>query len=1045
MLDNIIKISLENRRSVLVISIFTLLIGIYTLVKLPVDVFPNLNRPTVTIMTESHGLAPEEVESLVTFPIEVALNGTPGVKRIRSSSGVGLSIVWLEFDWGTDIYRNRQLVSEKLAMVQGSLPKGLNPTMGPITSIMGEIQLVGLSSKTGKMSGMSLRSIADWTIRPRLLSISGISQVIPIGGGVKQFQILLDSGKIRNHNLSIEEVDSNLRHISENSTGGFVSINDKEMLIRNLGRVENIEDIEESVVGIFRGEAVRVKDIAQVTVGKQLMRGDASIDGRGGVILAIKKQPGTSTLKLTEQINAALSEIEKSLPKEVEINKNLFKQATFIDHAVENVKEALRDGAVLVAIILFVFLFNFKTTFITLTAIPMSFALTSIVFYLFNLEINTMTLGGLAIAVGLLVDDAIVDVENIYRRLKENNLRDKPVLSLRVIYSASKEVRSSIVFATLIVILSFIPLFFIGGLGGRFFIPLGISFIVSLTASMIVSLTLTPVLCSYLLPKIKGMSESEEVKIVKFLKNIDSKIIVKLLEKPILIILPTTVLFIGALTLLPRLNKEFLPKFNEGTAMISVILPPGVSLDYSNKKGLVAENIIKSLPEVKHVSRRTGRAELDEHAEGVNTSEIDVDFYLNKGRRREIVLKEIRVKLQEALPNASINVGQPISHRLDHMLSGVNAQIALKIFGPERDQLKVLANKVYNSISKIDGLVDTQIEKQVEIPQIKSYFIREDAQKYNINIGQVSDRLELALQGENVAQVISGQRVINVFSRLNEESRSSIDNLKNLVIKIMPSGEKVILSKIADVYESVGPNIINRENMQRRIIVQANVSGRGLDKVVKDIKRRVEDEVSFPEGYYLKFDGQYKSQKESSQLMLVAGVVAVVAIFILLYGHFFSGFIVFQVMLSIPLAVIGSIFAIYLTDKTVSLASIVAFVSLFGIASRNGILMISHYLHLMSVEGEAFCKEMIVRGSLERLVPVLMTALSAILGLVPLLFAKGAPGKEILYPVAVVIVGGLFSSTILDMWVTPAVFYKFGRKSAERYVIKINNSDKENL
>lgn len=1045
MLDKIIKISLENRRAVLAFSVIILCLGIYSISKLPVDVFPNLNRPTVTIMTESHGLAPEEVESLVTFPIEVAVNGTPGVRRIRSSSGVGLSIVWMEFDWGTDIYRNRQLVSEKLSLIQNSLPEGINPIMGPITSIMGEIQLVGLSSKNDKTKGIELRSIADWTIRPRLLSISGIAQVIPIGGGVKQYQVLLDSEKIREKNLSIEDIDNNLRHISENTTGGFVSIESRELLIRNLGRVESIEDIEESVVGIFRGEAVRVKDIADVVIGKQLMRGDASIDGKEGVILAVKKQPGTSTLDLTEKINVALEEINGSLPSDVEINKNLFKQSTFINLAVENVKEALRDGAILVAIILFLFLMNFRTTFITLTAIPMSFALTAIVFKYFGLEINTMTLGGLAIAVGLLVDDAIVDVENIYRRLKENNQKDNPERILRVVYNASKEVRNSILFATLIVVLSFVPLFFIGGLGGRFFIPLGVSFIVSLIASMLVSLSLTPVLSSYLLPKLKGVKEVDDVGLVRFLKGIDSKIVSKFLEKPSFILVPTVALIIGVLTLLPSLNKEFLPKFNEGTAMISVILPPGVSLEYSNSKGLIAEKLIGEIPEVKHVSRRTGRAELDEHAEGVNTSEIDVDFHTEGGRAREIVLGEIREMVSKAIPNASINVGQPISHRLDHMLSGVNAQIALKIFGPERDQLKVLATKVFNSIVEIDGLVDTQIEKQVEIPQIKSYFIREDAQKYNINIGQISDQLELALQGENVAQVISGQKVINVFSRLNEKSRASVENIQDLVIKIMPNGEKVTLSKVADVYESTGPNVINRENMQRRIIVQANVGDRGLNKVMEDIKQKIETKVKFPEGYYLKYDGQYKSQKESSRLMYIAGVLAMMAIFLILYGYFNSGFVVVQVMLSIPLAIIGSIFAIYFTDKTVSLASMVAFVALCGISSRNGILMISHYLNLMAIEGREFGKEMILKGTLERLVPVLMTAISAILGLVPLLLAKGEPGKEILYPVAVVIVGGLFSSTLLDMWVTPAVFYKFGRKSAEKYVQKIKNLDKEKL
>ncbi len=1039
MFDQIIKLSLKNRAAVIFISIILLIYGGVLAINLPVDVFPDLNRPTVTIMTESHGLAPEEVETLVTFPIEVAVNGTPGVKRIRSSSGVGLSIIWLEFEWGTDIYRNRQLVAEKLSQLQDRLPQGVTPVMGPITSIMGEIQLIGLTSEDGKIPGMELRLLADWSVRPRLLAISGISQVIPIGGGVKQFQILLNSQKILSKNLTIEQVDENLRYISKNTTGGFINIGNKEHLVRNLGRVENIEDIKESIIGIFRGEAVRVKDIAEVIIGKQVMRGDASINKIPGVILAIKKQPGATTLLLTDKINATLSEIEKTLPKGVKVNRDLFKQANFIELAIGNVLDALKDGAILVAIILFIFLLNFRTTFITLTAIPLSFAITAIVFKMFDLEINTMTLGGLAIAVGLLVDDAIVDVENVFRRLKEN----KGESSLKIVYEASKEVRNSIVFATLIVVLVFVPLFYMGGLSGRFFVPLGIAFITSLFSSLLVSLTLTPVLCSLLLPQITK-KDSGDNRLVRIAKSIDRTVITRVLERPMMILLPTLLIFVVALMLVPKMSREFLPRFNEGTAMVSVILPPGVSLEYSNRLGLEAETVIGAIPEVKQVSRRTGRAELDEHAEGVNTSEIDVDFYPDRGRARNVVLADIREKLNIALPNVGINIGQPISHRLDHMMSGVNAQIALKIFGPDRDQLKILANSVYREIYAVKGLVDAQIEKQVEVPQIKSYFIREDAKKYNINIGKVSRQLETALQGEVVAQVIKDQRVINIFSRLSQKSRSGVESLQNIVVKIMPDGEKVTLKMIADVYEASGPNMINRENMQRRIVVQGNVADRSLGSVVSEIKEKITANVTFPQGYYIKYEGQFKSQQEATHLMVIFGTLAILAIFLLLYANFKSGFISIQILLSIPLASIGSIVVIYLTDNTISVASIVAFVALCGIASRNGILMISHYLHLMSEEGEPFSKEMIIRGSLERLVPVLMTALSAMLGLVPLLMAKGAPGKEILYPVAVVIVGGLFSSTVLDMWVTPAVFYRFGKKSALKYV-NYKNSKKEIL
>lgn len=1041
MLDNIIRFSLKNRGFIIVSSFVLLLYGAYVAKTLPVDVFPDLNRPTVTVMTESHGLAPEEVETLVTFPLEVALNGMPGLRRMRSSSGVGLSIIWLEFDWGTDIYLNRQLVAEKLSLTNEQLPEGIVPMMAPISSIMGEIQLIGLSAKNENISGLDLRAFADWTIRPRLLSISGIAQVVNIGGGVKEFKILLDSEKMRMKNLTLETVQESLSHISENTTGGFADIDKKEYLIRNLGRVESIEDIKNSVVGIYLGKAVTVADIAEVKIGPQIMRGDASIDSQPGVIMAVKKQPGTSTLELTEQIAQALDEIRTSLPEGVQLNGDLFKQSVFIDHAVDNVTEALRDGAILVTIILFLFLFNFRTTFITLTAIPLSFALTALVFKYFDMEINTMTLGGLAIAVGLLVDDAIVDVENVFRRLKENSKLSEPKSTLRVTFEASKEVRSSIIFATTIVVLVFLPLFFMSGLEGQFFAPLGVSFVVSLVASLVVSLTLTPVLCSYLLPNMKGLGGDENA-FVRAIKNADEVIVRKVINQPYFVIIPTIVLLIGSLALLPQMSKEFLPKFNEGTAMISIIQPPGISLAESDRLGREAEKVLLAFPEVKHVSRRTGRAELDEHAEGVNTSEIDVDFHITE-KSKEQILQEIRQKLKDVVPQAGINLGQPISHRLDHMLSGVNAEIALKIFGDDLSELKRLAFMVYSKIQDVEGLVDLQIERQVNIPQIKTYFYREDAKKYNINVGQLADQLEMGLQGDAVAQVIEGQKVTNVFARLNDESRESVEKIQNIIVNVMPSGERVPLSAVADVYDSDGPNMINRENMKRRIVIQANVSDRGLSDVIADVKKVIKENVEFPEGYYITYGGQFESQQRASRLMLILGIASMLAIYMLLYSSFKSWFITAQIMLSIPLAVIGSIVAVYLTGKVVSIATIVAFVALCGIASRNGILMISHYLHLMLHEGEKFGKEMIVRGTLERLVPVLMTATSAMLGLFPLLLSQGAPGKEILYPVAVVIVGGLISSTLLDMWITPAVFYKFGQKSAEKYVSTMKNKKEE--
>ncbi len=1033
MFDRIIRLSLNHRITVLVSALLILAYGVWVGFRLPIDVFPDLNRPTVTILAEAGGLAPEEVETLVTLPIEVAVNGTPGLERLRSSSGVGLSVVWLEFEWGTDIFRNRQLVQEKLALVQESLPEGVRPVMGPISSIMGQIQLIGLSSKDPDITPIELRTLADWVIRPRLLSIGGVAQVIPIGGGVKQLQILLSSEEMRKRNLSLEDVEHHLTHLSQNTTGGFIDSERKELLIRNLGRVYELDEIKNSMVGTFLGNPVRVQDIAEVKVGPKIKRGDASVNGAPAVILSVQKQPGTSTLDLTYAVEEALKQIQPSLPKGVEINANLFKQADFIEHAVSNVKEALRDGAILVTVILFLFLMNFRTTFVTLTALPLSFALTVIVFHLFDLQINTMTLGGLAIAVGLLVDDAIVDVENVFRRLKENEHKENPKHPLRVVFEASSEVRNSIVFATLIVVLVFLPLFSLSGLEGRFFIPLGISFIVSLAASLLVSLTVTPVLCSYLFPGMKAVAHGDDSWLVAKLKRWDLNIVERVVDRPWLAIGPALILFLLSVVAVPFFGREFLPKFNEGTAMISVILPPGVSLAHSNEVGGKAEKIIMTVPEVKSVSRRTGRAELDEHAEGVNVSEIDVDFK-TEGRPRPVVLEEIRQKLAQGIPDASINLGQPISHRLDHLLSGVNAQIAIKIFGTERDTLRAFAAQVMNQMESVQGVVDLQIETQVENPQLKVQLIRDDALKYNLNIGELASQLELGLQGKVVTQVLEGQRIIDVFTRLDEVSREDIERIKKIIVKVMPDGRRVSLADVADVYESQGPNMVNRENMQRRIVVQANASGRIMDQIVSEIQQKVAEQVKFPEGYYIVYGGQFESQQKATRTMLILGLLSLCAVFGLLYAHFRSSFITIQIMISIPLALIGSVFAIFLSDRVISLASMVAFVTLCGIASRNGIMMISHYLHLMTEEGETFSKHMVIRGTLERLVPVLMTALAAILGLIPLVLSAGAPGKEILHPVAVVIVGGLVSSTLLDMWVTPAVFYRYGRRSAEEYV-----------
>ncbi len=1039
MLNKLIKFALTQRLFVIAIAAMIIAYGGYILKTLPVDVFPDLNRPTVNIMVEAEGLAPEEVETLVTYPIETALNGLPGVERVRSSSGVGLSVIYVEFQWGTDIYRNRQTVQEKLEQAKEKLPKGITPVMGPISSIMGEIQLVGLTSPNNTLSPMELRTLADWTIRPRLLSIPGISQVISIGGGVRQFQILLSAEKIQKFQLAIDDVEHSLSDLSTNTTGGFIDINKKEYLIRNIGQTKNKSDILNSVVGTHLGKTILVKDIGEVLELPQVKRGDASVNGKPSVILSIQKQPGASTILLTKEISKAFLELKSTLPKGAEINPNLFRQADFIEKSIDNVKEALRDGVILVLIVLFLFLLNFRTTMITMTAIPLSFMLTAIIFKFFGLSVNTMTLGGLAIAIGELVDDAIVDVENVFRRLKENKNSPNPKNIFRVIYEASSEVRNSIIIATIIVCLVFIPLFAMDGIEGKLFAPLGISYVISLLASMVISLTVTPALCSYLLGNAK-LLDHKEGPIVKFLKAIDLKILNYSLKHKSAVLGFTFVLFLFAAYLSTQMGRDFLPKFNEGTATITVLATPGTSLDESNRIGTLAENLILKSPEVTSVSRRTGRAEQDEHAEGVHYSEVDVDFDQKKGRPRPIVLEEIRKNLS-SIDGVFINIGQPISHRLDHLLSGVRAQIALKLFGPDLNILRQKAAEINNVLSGTKGLVDLQVEQQVLVPQVKIQLLRDEAIKYNVVLGDLAGLLQKALQGEVVGQVLENQKTIDVVMKFDEKSRSDLELIKKTPIKILPDGSKVRLEQVADIYESTGPNIINRENSARRIVIQANSNGRDIESLILEIKNKINKDIKLPSGYYVSYGGQFESQEQASKLMVVLSLMSVLGIFLVLYMHFNSSFIAIQIMLNIPMAFIGGVIGIYLTGKVISVASLVAFVTLCGIASRNGIMMISHYLHLMKHEGEAFTEKMVIRGSLERLIPVLMTALTAILGLIPLVLAGGEAGKEILHPVAVVIVGGLLSSTLLDIFVTPTVFYHYGKKSAISSIEKDNNHD----
>jgi CzcA family heavy metal efflux pump len=861
------------------------------------------------------------------------------------------------------------------------------------------------------------------------MSIPGVAQVINIGGGVRQYQILISAEKLQRYQIALSDVEQSLQGLGRNTTGGFIDLESKEFLIRNIGSVRSIDEIKQSVVGLHFGKPVTVADIAEVRIGAQIKRGDASVNARPAVILSIQKQPGASTVELTQRIDHALQAIEPTLPPGTVLERDLFKQSVFIHSAIGNVKEALRDGTILVVIVLFLFLLNFRTTAITLTAIPLSFVLTALVFKFFGLSVNTMTLGGLAVAIGELVDDAIVDVENVFRRLQENarNARPKPIL--RTVFEASSEVRNSIVYATIIVVLVFVPLFYLGGIEGRLFIPLGVAYIVSLLASLVVSLTVTPALCSLILDP-KKLQHRDEGPLVRWLKKWDEQLLQRALNHPKRVLGASGLLLLGSLLLLPLFGQDFLPKFNEGTATVNILASPGISLAASNTLGTQAEKLLLEIPEIRSVARRTGRAEQDEHAEGVHYSEIDVDFK-DGGRPRQVVLEEMRTKLNQ-LEGVFVAIGQPISHRLDHLLSGVRAQIAIKIFGPDLGTLRAKAAEVHRTLEGTPGLVDLQTEQQVLIPQIKVQLLREEAARYGIRAGELAETLQTALKGQTVAQVLEDQRLSSVYLRLDDRSRSDLELIRKTPVKLTPEGTKIALEKVADIYESTGPNIIHHENSQRRIVVQANSSGRDLASLVTELQEKVQKNVSLPPGYHVDFGGQFESQQSASRTILILSLLSIASIFLVLYSHFRSAFIAVQIMLNIPMALIGSIWAILLTQRTLSVATLVAFVTLCGIASRNGIMMISHYLHLMRHEGEAFSRSMVIRGSLERLVPVLMTALTAVLGLIPLALAGGEPGKEILHPVAVVIIGGLLSSTLLDMVVTPVVFFHFGRRSAEK-------------
>ncbi len=1020
MFNFLVTQSLKNRLFILAASFVLIAYGSFVLPRLPVDVFPDLNRPTVVLMTEAHGLAPQEVEQLVTYPIETAMNGMPGATRVRSVSGVSLSIVYVEFGWETEIYRARQQVAERLALVQGRLPANVQPQMGPISSIMGEIMLIALTSQDGTAS-MELREIADFVLRPQLLTIPGVSQVIPMGGEVRQYRIMPNIQMMNELDVSPQQIESAVRQFGGNTGGGFVDQHAREYLIRNIGLTHRLEDLRNVVVVSRQGQNILLKQVAEVDFSPRPKRGDAGYMGEKAVIVGVQKQPTADTVVVTKLVEAQLAEIQKTMPVGVKADQIQFRQATFIETSIANVKSVLVEAALVVAVILMLFLLNVRATLIALTAIPVSILMTILIFKYFGLSINTMTLGGFAIAIGELVDDAVVGIENIMRRLRENRTRPDPKPVLEVVAAASQEVRSGIFYATLIIVLVFVPLFALSGIEGRLFTPLGIAYIVSILASLVTSITLTPVLAYYFLTGPSGAHEQDTF-VVRNLKAGNRLLLDWTFAhgRAVISVIGAGVILAGiGAFLLPR---AFLPPFNEGTLLVNLQFNPGISLAESDRLGQIAERLVMQVPEVKTVGRRTGRAELDEHAEGVHNSELDVDLTRSE-RVKEEVFADIRRRL-EVLP-VSVAIGQPIAHRLDHMLSGVRAQLAVKVYGEDLDTLRTLAALLRSRLQSVQGLVDLQIEKQVLIPQLKITPDYERAALYGITPAALTEALEGLSNGREVSQIVEGSRRFDVVMRMSDANRSTT-GLEDLLVST-PMGF-VPLRKLAAIEESDGPNQILRENGQRRIVVSANGDGqRDMAAIVADV-RRIIAEISLPRGYVTAIEGTFKAQEEAALVIGILSLVSLGLIFMVLYQRYQSPVLAAIILVNIPLGLIGSVLALWLAGQPLSVASMIGFITLAGITARNGILKISHYINLTLFEGETFGRDLVVRGSLERLSPVLMTALAAGLALVPLLFGAGEPGREILHPVAVTIFGGLISATLIDTILTPLMFLKFGEK-----------------
>jgi CzcA family heavy metal efflux pump len=1033
MLNKIIHFALNNRLLIVVASLVLIVFGSFIATNMEVDVFPDLTAPTVVVITEAHGMAPEEVEKLVTFPIETSVNGATNVRRVRSSSSAGISIVWVEFEWDTDIFKARQIVNEKISIISENLPKGLgNPTLAPQSSIMGEIMLISLTADSTNQ--MDLRTIADWTIRPRLLATGGVAQVIVIGGEYKQYQILASPIKMKHHNVSLSELIKASEEANGNSSGGFINQYGNEYIIKGIGRTNSLDELGKTVIKRINGNPIKIEDVAEIKIGATPKIGDGSLMGNPAVIMTVMKQPSTNTLELTDKIDAAVADMKKNLPGDIHINTKIFRQADFINASISNIQKVLLEGTAFVVIILFLFLMNWRATAISLVAIPISLIVAILTLKWLGFTINTMSLGGMAIAIGDLVDDAIIDVENVFKRLKENakkSIEDRKN-KLKVIFDASYEIRHSIINATFIIIVAFLPLFFLSGMEGKLLAPLGIAFIVALFASLVVSITLTPVLCSYLLTNDKMLQKQhKESWLVQRLQKFYGHLLVKAMLWKKTIIFSSIGLFLLALLTFTQLGRSFLPEFNEGSLVVSAVSLPGISLEESNKIGTGIEKILLTIPEINITTRRTGRAELDEHAQGVNSAEIDAPFTLTDRSRAEF-MTEVREKLS-GVSGANITIGQPIGHRIDHMLSGTRANIAIKIFGSDLNKLFSISNQIKRQIEVVEGLVDISVEQQVEIPQIQIKANRDLLNHYGITIGAFNEFVEAAIAGKKVSDIYEGAKTFDLIVRLDKESRSKIEDIENVLIDT-EDGQNIPLHYIAEIVSTSGPNTINRENVERKTVVSVNVVGRDQKSAVKEIQELINEKIQLPEGYHIEYGGQFEAEAEASKTLFFAFLLSILVIFLLLFQEFKTVKIAGIVLLNLPLALIGGVFSIYITSGILSIPAIIGFITLFGVATRNGILLVSHYKTLqaearLSGGQELNLYNIIIQGSKDRLSPILMTALTAGLALIPLAIAGDLPGNEIQSPMAKVILGGLLTSTLLNIFIVPVVYFIANRNS----------------